>query len=119
MKDSLVQCNDVINIEVDHNYNEDQQIETHLALKECIQAETPPSSLEDTQECQENEKLKNDTMGEDITDIISEPEPEESTSANDQGMFSACIPDFGNILNYYSNITQESWKVGLDDINSI
>ncbi|MBW0496341.1 hypothetical protein O181_036056 [Austropuccinia psidii MF-1] len=58
-------------------------------------------------------------MVQDMTDIMPEPEPKISSSPNFQGIFFSHIEDFGEILTYHSNITQESWKRGLDNINSI
>ncbi|MBW0552977.1 hypothetical protein O181_092692 [Austropuccinia psidii MF-1] len=58
-------------------------------------------------------------MGQDMTDIMPDPEPKVSSSTNLQGIFLSCIEEFGDILNDHSNITQESWKRGLDNINSI
>ncbi|MBW0461952.1 hypothetical protein O181_001667 [Austropuccinia psidii MF-1] len=58
-------------------------------------------------------------MGQDMTDIMPDPAPEALSSANVQGIFQSHIEEFGEILNYSSNITQESWKRGLDNINSI
>ncbi|MBW0535745.1 hypothetical protein O181_075460 [Austropuccinia psidii MF-1] len=58
-------------------------------------------------------------MEQDMTDIIPNPEPEVSSSANFQGIFLSCMEEFGDILNYHSNITQKSWKRGLDNINRI
>ncbi|MBW0496702.1 hypothetical protein O181_036417 [Austropuccinia psidii MF-1] len=64
-------------------------------------------------------QLKSDTMGQDMMDIMPDPEPEVSSTPNFQGIFLSCIEDVGDVLNYHSNITQESWKRGLDNINSI
>ncbi|MBW0484382.1 hypothetical protein O181_024097 [Austropuccinia psidii MF-1] len=58
-------------------------------------------------------------MGQDMTDIIPDPEPKVSSSANFQGIFLSLMEDFGDILNYHSNIPQQSWKRGLDNINRI
>ncbi|MBW0591575.1 hypothetical protein O181_131290 [Austropuccinia psidii MF-1] len=58
-------------------------------------------------------------MGQDMTDIMPNPDPEVSSSANFQGIFLSRIEEFGEILNYHSNITQKSWKRGIDNINSI
>ncbi|MBW0475739.1 hypothetical protein O181_015454 [Austropuccinia psidii MF-1] len=58
-------------------------------------------------------------MGQDMTDIIPDPQPEVSSSPNAQGIFLSHIEEFGDILTYHSNITQESWKSGLHNINSI
>ncbi|MBW0529122.1 hypothetical protein O181_068837 [Austropuccinia psidii MF-1] len=56
---------------------------------------------------------------EDITVVMPEHDPAVSTSANVQGIFLSRIEEFGDISNYHSIITQESWKRGLDNINSI
>ncbi|MBW0559233.1 hypothetical protein O181_098948 [Austropuccinia psidii MF-1] len=94
--------------------------ETLPVLNETIHDETPPASTENIQEFQEREKIKDDTRGqEDINVIVAEPYHKVSTSTNPQGIFLSCIKEFGKILNYHSNITQESWKRGLDNINSI
>ncbi|MBW0471530.1 hypothetical protein O181_011245 [Austropuccinia psidii MF-1] len=50
---------------------------------------------------------------------MPEPDTQVSTSANVQGVLLSHIEDFGDIFNYHSNITQESLKRGLDNINSI
>ncbi|MBW0486441.1 hypothetical protein O181_026156 [Austropuccinia psidii MF-1] len=63
--------------------------------------------------------MKHDTMGLDMTDIVPEPEPKVSTSSNDAGIFLSHFEEFREIFNYQSNITQESWKRVLDNINSI
>ncbi|MBW0586440.1 hypothetical protein O181_126155 [Austropuccinia psidii MF-1] len=54
-----------------------------------------------------------------MTDIIPEPEPEVSSSATFQEIFLSRMEEFAGILNYHSNITQQSWKRGLDNISSI
>ncbi|MBW0510571.1 hypothetical protein O181_050286 [Austropuccinia psidii MF-1] len=54
-----------------------------------------------------------------MTDILPDPEPEVSPSANFQGIFLSRMEEFGEILYYHSNITQQSWKSGLDNINRI
>ncbi|MBW0473165.1 hypothetical protein O181_012880 [Austropuccinia psidii MF-1] len=89
-------------------------------FNETIHDETPAASPQNIQAFKEREEVKDDTMGqEDITVIIPEPETKALTSANVQGIFLSCIEELGEIFNYYSNITQESWKRGLDNINSI
>ncbi|MBW0480951.1 hypothetical protein O181_020666 [Austropuccinia psidii MF-1] len=55
----------------------------------------------------------------DRTDIMPDPEPKVSSSPNFKGVFLSRIEEFGEILHYHSNITQESWQRGLDNINSI
>ncbi|MBW0485506.1 hypothetical protein O181_025221 [Austropuccinia psidii MF-1] len=88
-------------------------------LNEAIHDETPPTSPQNIEAFQEREIIKHDTMGQDMTDIVPDPEPEVSYSANFQGIFLSRIEEFGEILNYHSNITQQSWERGLDNINSI
>ncbi|MBW0526193.1 hypothetical protein O181_065908 [Austropuccinia psidii MF-1] len=109
----------MINVEVDHIDNEPPHTEKPPILNETIHDETPPTSPQDIQAFQERETIKHDTMGQDLTDMMTDPEPEVSSSANVKGIFLSCIEEFGDILNYHSNITQESWKRGLDNINSI
>ncbi|MBW0590312.1 hypothetical protein O181_130027 [Austropuccinia psidii MF-1] len=103
----------MINVEVGHIDNQPPHTESPPKLNETIHDETPPASP------QKRETIKHDTMGQDMTDIIPDPEPEVSSSANFQGIFLSCMEEFGGILNYHSNITQQSWKRGLDNINSI
>ncbi|MBW0553955.1 hypothetical protein O181_093670 [Austropuccinia psidii MF-1] len=119
-KDSWDQGDDIINVEVDHNDKERLHTETPKLLNETIHDETPPASPQNIQAFQEREEIKDDTMGqEDITVIMPDPEPKMSSSANVQVIFLFCIEEFGDLLNYNYNITQESWKRGLDNINSI
>ncbi|MBW0504596.1 hypothetical protein O181_044311 [Austropuccinia psidii MF-1] len=80
---------------------------------------TPPTSPRDIQAFQEREKIKHDKMGQDTTDIIPDPEPKVSSSANFQAIFLSRMEEFGEILKSHSNITQQSWKGGLDNINRI
>ncbi|MBW0576207.1 hypothetical protein O181_115922 [Austropuccinia psidii MF-1] len=88
-------------------------------INETINDETPPVSPQNTQVFQERETIKHNTMGQDMKDIIPDPEPEVSSSANVEGISLSCIEEFGDILDYNSNITQGSWKRGLVNINSI
>ncbi|MBW0543327.1 hypothetical protein O181_083042 [Austropuccinia psidii MF-1] len=76
-------------------------------LNEKIHDETPSTSPKNIQEFQEREQINHDTMGQDMTNIMPYPEPQMSSSANDQGIFLSCIKEFGEILNYHSSITQE------------
>ncbi|MBW0531437.1 hypothetical protein O181_071152 [Austropuccinia psidii MF-1] len=76
----------------------------------------PPQNI---QAFQEREKIKHDTMGQDITDIMPYPEPKVSSSPNVQGILLSCIEELGDILPYHFNINQESWKRGLANINRI
>ncbi|MBW0534425.1 hypothetical protein O181_074140 [Austropuccinia psidii MF-1] len=88
-------------------------------LNESIHDETPSASPTNIEAFQEEETIKHDTMGQDMIDKMPDPEPEVSSSANFQGIFLSGIEEFGDILNYHFNITQESWKGGLDNINSL
>ncbi|MBW0520101.1 hypothetical protein O181_059816 [Austropuccinia psidii MF-1] len=107
-KDSWDQGEDIINVEVYHNDNELLYTVTPPVLNETIHDETPPSSPQNIQAFQEREEIKDDTMGqEDITVIMSEPDPKVSSLTNVQGILLFCIEEFGEILNYHSNITQE------------
>ncbi|MBW0478465.1 hypothetical protein O181_018180 [Austropuccinia psidii MF-1] len=74
-------------------------------LNETIHYEIPPASPQNIQAFQEREKIKHDTMGQDMTDMIPEPEPKVSSSANDEGIVLSQIEDFGDILNYGSTMT--------------
>ncbi|MBW0491762.1 hypothetical protein O181_031477 [Austropuccinia psidii MF-1] len=119
-KDSVDQGDDIINVEFDHNDNKHLRTETPPVLNETIYDEAPPPYPQNIQAFQEREEIKDDTMGqEDITVIMTDPEPEVSTSTNVQVIFLSHVEEFVEILNYHSNITQESWKIGLDNINSI
>ncbi|MBW0468514.1 hypothetical protein O181_008229 [Austropuccinia psidii MF-1] len=93
-RDSLKQGDYSVNSEVENNNNEGPQTETSLTSTKNIQAS------------QESEKLKNDTMDQDMSDIVLEPEPKLSTSASDEGRFLPCIEEFEEILNYHFNITK-------------
>ncbi|MBW0585571.1 hypothetical protein O181_125286 [Austropuccinia psidii MF-1] len=118
-KDARDQGDDMINVEVDHIAHEPPHTESPPILNEKIHDETPPASPQNIQAFQERETIKHDTMGQDMTDIMPDPEPKVSSSANFQRIFLSPIEEFGDILNYRSNITQESWKRGLGNINSI
>ncbi|MBW0591441.1 hypothetical protein O181_131156 [Austropuccinia psidii MF-1] len=134
-KDSRDQGDEMINVEVDHIaneplhteppilnetiHNEARQTESPLILNETIHNETPPASSQNIQAFQERETIKHDTMGQDMTDITPDPEPEVSSSANFQGILLSHMEEFAGILNYHYNITQQSWKMQLDNINSI
>ncbi|MBW0477669.1 hypothetical protein O181_017384 [Austropuccinia psidii MF-1] len=97
----------MINIEVDHDDNEPLNTESPPILNETINDETPPTSPQNSQAFQDREKIKHDTMGKDMSDIMPDPEPEVSSSANVQGVSLSHIEEFGDILNYHSNITQQ------------
>ncbi|MBW0578656.1 hypothetical protein O181_118371 [Austropuccinia psidii MF-1] len=118
-KDSRDQGDEMINVEVGHIDNQPPHTESPPILNETIHDETPPTSPQNIQAFQERETIKHDTMGRDMTDIIPDPEPKVSSSANFQGIFLSRMEEFGDILNYHSNITQQSWKRGLDNINRI
>ncbi|MBW0491256.1 hypothetical protein O181_030971 [Austropuccinia psidii MF-1] len=118
-KDGPNQGDEMINDEVDHIDNEPPHTKSPPILNETIDNETPPASPQNIQAFHERETIKHDTMGQDMTDIIPDPEPKVPSSANFQGICLARIEEFRDILNYHSNITQESWKRGLDNINSI
>ncbi|MBW0515442.1 hypothetical protein O181_055157 [Austropuccinia psidii MF-1] len=106
-KDSRDQGDEIINAEVDHIDNEPLHTESPAILNETIHDETPPTSPQAIQAFQERETIKHDTMKQYMTDIMPDPQPKVPSSANFQGIFLSCIEEFGDILNYYSNITQE------------
>ncbi|MBW0471191.1 hypothetical protein O181_010906 [Austropuccinia psidii MF-1] len=108
----------MIHVEVDHIDNEPWHTESPPILNEGIDDETPPTSPQNIEAFQERETITHNTMGQDMTDM-PDPEPKVSFSANFQGIFLSRIEKFGDIFHYHSNITQESWKRGLDNINSI
>ncbi|MBW0475090.1 hypothetical protein O181_014805 [Austropuccinia psidii MF-1] len=118
-KDSRDQGNDMINVEVDHIDHEPPHTERSSIPNETIYDETPPASPQNIEASQERDTIKHDKMGKDMTDIMPDTEPAASSSANFQGIFLSCIQEFGDILNYHPNITQQSLKRGLDNINSI
>ncbi|MBW0484552.1 hypothetical protein O181_024267 [Austropuccinia psidii MF-1] len=135
-KDSWDQDDEMINVEVHHIDNqpphtesppilnetihdEPPHTESPPILNEKIHDETPPTSPRNIQAFQEREKIKHYTMGQDMTDIIPDPEPKVSSSANFQKIFLSCMEEFGDILNYHPNTTQKSWKRGIDNINRI
>ncbi|MBW0481293.1 hypothetical protein O181_021008 [Austropuccinia psidii MF-1] len=115
----------MINVEVGHIDNQPPHTEKPPILNETIHDEpphtesppilneTPPASPQNIQAFQEMEKIKHDTMGQDMTDIIPDPEPKVSSSANFQGIILSRMKELGDILNYHSNFTQQSWKKGL------
>ncbi|MBW0494878.1 hypothetical protein O181_034593 [Austropuccinia psidii MF-1] len=109
----------MINFDVNHIDNEPQNTESPPILNEAIHHETPVASPQNIQALKERETMKHDKMGQDMTDIMPDPEPEFSSTANFQGIFLSHIAEFADIFNSHSNITQESWKRGLDNINSI
>ncbi|MBW0561616.1 hypothetical protein O181_101331 [Austropuccinia psidii MF-1] len=117
-KDSWDQGDEMINVDVDHIDNEPLRNESLPILNEEIHDETPLSSPQNSQAFQERETIKHDTMGQDMTDIMPDPETKVSSSPNVQGIFLSHIKEFGEISTYHFNITQESWKRGLDNINS-
>ncbi|MBW0530108.1 hypothetical protein O181_069823 [Austropuccinia psidii MF-1] len=106
-KDSRDKADEVMNVEVGHIDNQPPHTGSSPILNETIHDETPPASPQNIQAFQERETMKPDTMGQDMTDIIPDPEQEMSSSANFQGIFLSCMEEFGDILNYHSNITQQ------------
>ncbi|MBW0577377.1 hypothetical protein O181_117092 [Austropuccinia psidii MF-1] len=118
-KDSGDLGDEMLNFEVGHIDHQPLHTESPPILNKTIHDETPPTSPQNIQAFQERETIKHDTMGRGMTDIIPDPEPEVSSSANFQGIFLSHMEEFGDILNYHSNITQKSWKRGLDNINRI
>ncbi|MBW0488747.1 hypothetical protein O181_028462 [Austropuccinia psidii MF-1] len=135
-KDSRNQGAEMINVEVGHIDNqplhtesptilnetihdEPPHTESPPILNETIHDETPPASPQNIQAFHERDTIKQDTMRQDMTDMIPDPEAKVSSSANFQGIFLSRMEEFGEILNYHSNITQQSWKRGLDNINRI
>ncbi|MBW0576390.1 hypothetical protein O181_116105 [Austropuccinia psidii MF-1] len=106
-KDSRDQGDEMINHEVGHYDNQPPHTESPPILNETIYFENPPASPQNIQAFQERETIKHDTMGQDMTDIIPDPEPKVSSSANFQGIFLSCMEEFAGILNYHSNITQQ------------
>ncbi|MBW0556608.1 hypothetical protein O181_096323 [Austropuccinia psidii MF-1] len=97
----------MINVEVDHIDNEPLHTESPPILNETIHDETTRASPQNTQAFQERETIKHFTKGQDRTDIMPDPEPKVSSSPNVQGIFLSRIEEFGEILNYHSNITKE------------
>ncbi|MBW0513233.1 hypothetical protein O181_052948 [Austropuccinia psidii MF-1] len=97
----------MINVDVDHIDNEPLHTERLPILNESIHDETPLASPQNIQAFQERDKIQHDTMGQDMTDIMPDTEPKASSSPNVQGIFLSCIEDFGDVLTYHSNITQE------------
>ncbi|MBW0495596.1 hypothetical protein O181_035311 [Austropuccinia psidii MF-1] len=93
----------MINVEVDHIDNEPLHTESPVIFND----ETPCASPQNIQAFQERETIKHDTMGQDMNDIMLDPEPKVSPSANVQGIFLSYIEELGDILSYHSNITQE------------
>ncbi|MBW0588027.1 hypothetical protein O181_127742 [Austropuccinia psidii MF-1] len=110
---------EMINVKVGHIDNQRLHTESPPILNETIHDETPPASCQNIKAFQERETIEHDTMGQDITDIIPDPEPKVSSSANFQGIFLSHMEEFGGILNYHSNINQQSWKRGPYNINRI
>ncbi|MBW0479164.1 hypothetical protein O181_018879 [Austropuccinia psidii MF-1] len=75
-------------------------------LNEAIHDETPHASPQNIQAFQEWDTIKHDTMGQDMMDIMPDPEAKVSSSPNVQGISLSCIEEFGDIFNYHSNIPQ-------------
>ncbi|MBW0465102.1 hypothetical protein O181_004817 [Austropuccinia psidii MF-1] len=63
------ECDKIINLEVNEGPPADK-----------LYDETLPASPQNIQASQERDKLKHDTMGQDMSDRMPEPEPEVSTS---------------------------------------
>ncbi|MBW0563793.1 hypothetical protein O181_103508 [Austropuccinia psidii MF-1] len=106
-KDSQYQGDEMIDVEVDHIDNVPPHTESPPILNETIHDETPPASPQNIQAFKERETFKHDTMGQDMTDIIPDPEPEVSSSANFQHIFLSRMEEFGDLLIYHSNITKK------------
>ncbi|MBW0563599.1 hypothetical protein O181_103314 [Austropuccinia psidii MF-1] len=106
-KDSQDQGDDMINGEVDHIDNEPPHTESPpYSMKQFMMKPLPPP--QNIQAFQERETIKHDTMDQDMTEIMPDPEPKVSSSANFKGIFSSCIEDFRDFLDYHFNITQQS-----------
>ncbi|MBW0552607.1 hypothetical protein O181_092322 [Austropuccinia psidii MF-1] len=90
-KDAWDQGDYMINVEVDHIDNEPLNTESPPILHEKIHDENPPASPQNIQAFQERETIRHDTMGQDMTDIMLDPEPKVSSSTNFQGIFLSCI----------------------------
>ncbi|MBW0476772.1 hypothetical protein O181_016487 [Austropuccinia psidii MF-1] len=118
LKNSRDKGDEMINVDVDHVDNEPPHTGSPPILNEAIHDETPLTSPQNIQAFQERETIKHDKMGQDMTYIMPDPEAEVSSSPNVQGIFLSYIEEFGDILTYHSNFTQESWQRELDNINS-
>ncbi|MBW0532548.1 hypothetical protein O181_072263 [Austropuccinia psidii MF-1] len=86
-KDSWHQVDDIINLEVDHIDDEPPHTESAPILNKTIQPETPPTSPLNIEYFHKREEIQHDKLEQDMTDIIPDPEPKVSTSANFQGIF--------------------------------
>ncbi|MBW0465527.1 hypothetical protein O181_005242 [Austropuccinia psidii MF-1] len=89
----------MINGEVDHIDNEPPHTESPPILNETFHDRTPLASPRNIEAFQEKETIKHDTMGQDMTDIIPDPDPKVSSSANFQGIFLSHIEELGEIFN--------------------
>ncbi|MBW0561782.1 hypothetical protein O181_101497 [Austropuccinia psidii MF-1] len=79
--DARDQGDDMINVEVDHIDNEPPHTESPpYSMKQSMMK--PPPSPRNIQAFQERETIKHDTMGQDMTDIMPDPEPKVSSRAN-------------------------------------
>ncbi|MBW0482545.1 hypothetical protein O181_022260 [Austropuccinia psidii MF-1] len=76
------QGDDMINVDVDHIDNEPPHTESPPYSMKKIHDETPLSSPQNIQAFQERETIKHDTMGQDMTDTMPDPEPKVSYSLN-------------------------------------
>ncbi|MBW0480380.1 hypothetical protein O181_020095 [Austropuccinia psidii MF-1] len=91
-KDFQDQGDEMINVEVGHIDNQPPHTESPPILNETIHDEaphtesppilnekihdeTPPASPQNIQAFQERETIKHDTMGQDMIDIVPDPEP--------------------------------------------
>ncbi|MBW0466920.1 hypothetical protein O181_006635 [Austropuccinia psidii MF-1] len=81
-KDSWIQGDEIINVDVDHIDNEPPHTESPPILNEAIHNETLLAFLQIIQAFQERETIKHDTMVQDMTDMIPDPEPKVSSSPN-------------------------------------
>ncbi|MBW0493215.1 hypothetical protein O181_032930 [Austropuccinia psidii MF-1] len=74
-KDAWDQGDDMMNVEVDHIDNEPPHTESPAIINETIHDEIPPASPQNIQAFKKRETIKHDTMGQDRTDIIPDPDP--------------------------------------------
>ncbi|MBW0470956.1 hypothetical protein O181_010671 [Austropuccinia psidii MF-1] len=88
----------MISVHVDHIDNEPPHTESPPLLNEAIHDGTPLPSPHNIQAFQERKTIKHDTMSQDMTHIMPDPEPEVSSSPNVQGIFLSHIEEFGDIL---------------------
>ncbi|MBW0539046.1 hypothetical protein O181_078761 [Austropuccinia psidii MF-1] len=109
----------MINVEVGHTDNQPPHTESPpYSMKQSMMKPLPPL-VEIFKPFKKGRQLIHDTMGQDMTDIIPDPESKVSSSASFEGIFLSRMEELGDTLNYHSNITQQSWKRELDNINRI